>query len=169
LPKRPLLTVVGVSADSWVFTPEMARSFRQERTPEVGCAARIVIVAEADFVASDARKALTVTVPPAGTLIGPVYSPVAETCPTTAFPSVAPLTCQFTAEFWAFCTLAVNCKVLLPSVTLVPGADTLTVATGGGATTLLPHETANAKVNSKDIHGRIWDKRLLRFPCLRNI
>jgi len=81
-----------------------------ESVIEITGAAVIVTVALSNFVLSAAEIALTVTVPPVGTAAGAVYRPDALIVPTVELP-VVPLTCQVTAVFVVFVTVAVNCCV----------------------------------------------------------
>ena len=57
-----------------------------------------------------------------------------ETVPTVAFPPATPFTCQFTAVFEVFATVAANCCVA-PTATEAVAGLTVTV-TGGGAVTV---------------------------------
>jgi hypothetical protein len=62
-------------------------------------------------VVSAWEMALTVTVDAAAMVAGDVYRPVVEIRPTEEFPPSTPFTCQFTAVFVAFATVAVNCAL----------------------------------------------------------
>ena len=68
------------------------------RLNKTAAAATIVTLAEADFVASAALVALTVTDGGEGTLIGATYSPLGEIVPQAAPAQPAPLTVHVTAE-----------------------------------------------------------------------
>jgi hypothetical protein len=65
-----------------------------------------VTVAEADFVGSAIKTAVTVTVSTLGTFAGAVYEaaagPAAVIEPTAEFPPAMPFTCHVSAEFEAF-------------------------------------------------------------------
>jgi len=54
--------------------------------------------------------------------VPPVYSPLAEIVPTPALPPVTPSTCQMTAVFVAFVTVAVNCCVCPGATFAIVGA-----------------------------------------------
>jgi hypothetical protein len=77
---------------------------------------------------------VTVTVPPAGTVAGAVYKPPVVIVPVVEFPPVAPFTCQVTAVFDVFVTVAVNCCVNPTCTLAVVGA--IATVTGGGAVTV---------------------------------
>ena len=77
---------------------------------EITGAAVIVTVVESDFVLSACEIAFIVTVP-LGTAAGAVYKPAALIVPTVPLPPVVPFTCQVTAVFAVFATVAVNCCV----------------------------------------------------------
>jgi hypothetical protein len=79
-------------------------------------AARIVTLAEADFVGSATLVAFTVTVAGEGTLAGGAYSPLPEIVPHAALTQPAPLTLQATSVFEVPITFAKNCWVF-PIVT----------------------------------------------------
>jgi hypothetical protein len=85
-------------------------------------AAATVTVAVALFVASACAVALTVTVAGLGALAGAVYKPLAEIVPCVASPE----TCQVTAVFAAFVTVAENCCVC-PDVTVAVVGDIVTL------------------------------------------
>jgi hypothetical protein len=83
------------------------------------------------LVGSDCKTAVTVTVGGVGTKLGAVYKPEALTVPKVAMsPPVLPFTCQLTAAFPAFCTVAVN-GTIVPVKGCAEGGDTVTT-TGGG-------------------------------------
>jgi hypothetical protein len=71
--------------------------------------ATTVTCAEADLVVSAWEMVVTVTAAGLGTVPGAVYKPEVETFPTVPLPPVTLLTCQVTAVFIAFCTVALNC------------------------------------------------------------
>jgi hypothetical protein len=71
----------------------------------------IVTLAESDFVGSATEIAVTVTVGGTGTLLGAVYRPFVSIVPTVLFPPVTPFTCQVTAVFVVFTTVAENCRI----------------------------------------------------------
>lgn len=91
-------------------------------------------VAEALLLASAWEIAVTVTVPPVGTVAGAVYKPDVLTVPTVELPPVTPFTCQVTAVFVALLTVAVNCCVF-PVCTLAVGGAMLTLT---AAVTVIP-------------------------------
>jgi hypothetical protein len=64
--------------------------------------------AEALLVVSACEMAVTVTVAGIGTVLGAVYKPVVEMKPTVEVPPVTAFTCQVTAVFVVFATVAVN-------------------------------------------------------------
>jgi hypothetical protein len=70
-----------------------------------------VTTAVPDFVESACEVAMTVTVPPVGTVVGAVYSPDALIVPMLAALAEVLLTCQVTAVFVVPETVAVNCCV----------------------------------------------------------
>jgi len=104
-----------------------------ETVTEITGAAVIVTVVESDFVLSACEIALTVTVP-LGTAAGAVYKPAALIVPTVPLPPVVPLTCQVTAVFAVFVSVAVNCCVKLTCTEGVFGLTATVIA--GGAVTL---------------------------------
>jgi len=76
---------------------------------ETATGGMIVTEAEADFVGSATETAVTVTGLGLGTAAGVKYTPAGVIVPTEALPPVTPLTCQVTAKFVAFVTVARNC------------------------------------------------------------
>jgi hypothetical protein len=80
-------------------------------TVTTGGSAWIETVVEAVDAESAADTAVTVTVLGVGKAAGAVYRPAAEIVPVVEFPPVTPLTCQVTAVFVVFVTVAVNCNV----------------------------------------------------------
>jgi hypothetical protein len=80
-------------------------------TVTTGGSAWIVTVVEAVDAESAAETAVTVTVLGVGNVAGAVYRPAAEIVPVVEFPPVTPFTCQVTAVFVVFVTVAVNCNV----------------------------------------------------------
>jgi hypothetical protein len=91
-----------------------------------------VTTAEADFVESACATAVTVTVAGVGMADGAVYRPNVEIVPTVAFPPATPFTCQVTAVFVAFVTVALNCWV---SVVVTVGVVGVTVTATAGIVT----------------------------------
>jgi hypothetical protein len=69
--------------------------------------------ADAPMVVSACEMAVTATVAGIGTVLGAVYKPVVEMKPTVEVPPVTAFTCQVTAVFVVFATVAVNCWVAL--------------------------------------------------------
>jgi hypothetical protein len=65
------------------------------------------------FVVSATLVAVTVWVP---AWAGAVYRPVALMVPTEVFPPATPSTDHVTAVFVVFCTVAVNCVVVLTAM-----------------------------------------------------
>ena len=72
-------------------------------------AVAIVTLAEADLVGSATLVAFTVTVAGEGTLVGGMYSPLAEIVPHATPVQPAPLTVQVTAVFEVPVTFPTNC------------------------------------------------------------
>ncbi len=71
----------------------------------------MVTCAEPERVGSWTEVAVTVTVAGVGTVAGAAYAPDAEMVPTVALPPLTPLTCQVTAVFCAFVTVALKAWV----------------------------------------------------------
>lgn len=95
-----------------------------------------VTVVESDFEESAWEIAATVIVP-LGTVAGALYEPLALIVPVAAAPPVTPFTCQITAVFVVFVTVATNCCVNptctagdlgLIATLMAAGAVTVTVA-----------------------------------------
>src|SRR5256885_5113542 len=87
--------------------------------------------AEAFCVGSWTEAAVTVAVAGVGPVAGTEYTPDAEMVPTVALPPLTLLTCQVTAVFCAFVTVAV--KACVPPVgTFAVVVATLTPTGGGG-------------------------------------
>jgi hypothetical protein len=76
-----------------------------------GGGAVMVTAALAVFVVSAALVAITVALPPVGTVNGAVYKPVVEMEPTVELPPTMPFTTQETVVFVVPLTVAVNCWV----------------------------------------------------------
>lgn len=97
--------------------------------------ARMVTVADADFVGSASDVTVTVATAGLGTAPGPVYRPVGEMVPHALPEHPLPLTLQLTAVFVVLTTVAVNCWVF-PATTcavwgnrvITTGRTTVTVA-----------------------------------------
>src|SRR5579863_3320884 len=82
--------------------------------------------------------AVTVTVPPVGTVAGEVYRPEVFIVPTTVLPPVTPPTCHVTVVSVAFVTVAMNCWVAPPARTVAGfglGGTGLTVTLIGATDT----------------------------------
>ena len=77
-----------------------------------------------------AEIAVTVTVAGEGTTAGAMYCPEDEIVPTVEFPPVTPFTCQLTAVFVEFMTVAMNICVPVPATTAAVPGVTLTVMAG---------------------------------------
>jgi hypothetical protein len=81
----------------------------EEPPPETAAAAGVTVVwAEPDLVESITATAVMVTVAGEGTVMGAVYTPVAEIVPRVALPPAVPLTLQFTAMLEEPVTAAAN-------------------------------------------------------------
>jgi len=88
-----------------------------------------VTLADADLVVSALEIAFTVITRSLETLAGATYSPEVEMVPLLEFPPVVPLTCQVTAVWEVFSTVAVNCWVPAAGSDVVVGeTETLTAA-----------------------------------------
>jgi hypothetical protein len=97
-----------------------------------GGAGVIVTLAEAVFVVSAVKTAVTVTFTALGSCAGAVYRPFVEAVPTVAFPPVMEFTCQVTSGLAPPETVTVNCWVF-PTTTLADAGDiVIEVPLGGG-------------------------------------
>ena len=85
------------------------------------------------MVESAAAVAPTTTVAGAGTALGALYRPDVLIVPTVLLPPVMPFSFQLTPVFVMFCTVAVNCFVLLTRTVALVGV--MLMVTGGGDTT----------------------------------
>jgi hypothetical protein len=79
------------------------------------------------------------------TYAGAVYTPVADTVPSVAFPPATLLTSHVTFVFDAFDTLAMSCTVV-PACAMFELADAKTIIGGcGGSVVLPPPHPVNSK------------------------
>jgi hypothetical protein len=92
-------------------------------------AAVTVTLALADLVVSSTDTAVTETVDGDGAVAGAVYRPAVEIVPTVELPPVTPFTCQVTDPFTPFVTVALNCWLPEPAVTLAMDGE-IETATG---------------------------------------
>ena len=89
-----------------------------------------VTLAEPLVPALAAATAVIVMAPPAGSVAGERYIPDAEIVPRLPFPPGTPLTCQITAVFDRFVTVAENALLTPPTSTLADDGDTVTEGVG---------------------------------------
>src|SRR5215475_7513018 len=111
----------------------------------------IVTVAEPILLASASEVAVTVTVPPAGTLAGALYKPAGLIVPMLAAPAEGLDTLQATAAFEVPETVAVNCCVWLVC-TFARGGATATLIGGGACVTpAQPTSIATSSAKSANV------------------
>lgn len=112
---------VTVAENCLVRPVTMVAVFGLTATVIAGGAVTVTVAAPV-FVVSACEVAVTVTVPPVGTLDGAVYKPDALMVPMLAALAEVLLTCHVTALFVVPVTVAVNCCVWSVCTLAVAGA-----------------------------------------------
>jgi hypothetical protein len=89
--------------------------------------------------------AATVTVAGFGTVAGAVYKPLEEIVPAEELPPAVPFTCQVTAVFLLFATVAMNC-CSAPAPTAAEVGEMVTITAGAEGVLLLLPQLRNKTV-----------------------